>query len=554
MLKSLLNKYSKFWRADLIAALSVSFVAIPQVLAYASMAGLPPYLGLYASTIPTFIAAFLGTSKILSTGPVAVVSLLTASALSRIVVTDPSQLVLLAVVLAVFVGVIQVAFGLLKLGSFINFVAHPVMIGFTTAAAFIIGFSQVPKLLGVKIVDQEHFYQTVIEVIRNLSHLNTTTAMLGVGSLIFLLILKKIAPKVPGALFVIVGGMIVAKMLHYDGPIVGDIPRGFKLVDVSGVAALDFKPLFSSAMVIAIVGFMEGISVVKSLATQTRDKVNPNKEFIAQGFANISSGLIGSFPVAGSVSRTALNFASGAQTQLASMFLGIISLLALFLLAPLLYYLTYASLAAIIIVAVIGLVKVKEISELLRVRPRDGMVAVATLGSTLFFAPHLDSGIIVGIVASIIAHLHRSATPHVEVFFCHDKDYIHSHHYHLRTYPSNKKVMGVAIDSSLNFTNVSFIYEKIMSEVKKHKTKPKYVLLIASAINHIDSSAEQVLHEMHDELKEHDIQLLFAGLKSQVEESLKKTNLYEYLGGGNIYAETNMALSAINELEDGSNA
>lgn len=539
---------TKFWRKDFAAALSVSFIAIPQALAYAAMAGLPPYIGLYATSVPTFIAALLGTSRVLSTGPVAIISLLTAASIAQYG-SDPSQLIVAAVMLSVMVGLIQIVLGLAKVGSFINFIAHPVLSGFTTAAAFIIWFSQVPKLLGVSVSDQPHFYQVFLETLEKLPSLHPASAFIGISSILLLFLLKKFAPKVPAALIVVIIGTYISMVMHYGGPIVGDVPRGFALFDFRTISGINPTSLFTNALIIAIVGFVSGISIIKQLAVQTRDKVNPNKELLAQGFANISSGLVGAYPIAGSVSRTALNLSAGAQTRLASIFLGLISVLVMIFFTPYLYHLTYASLAAIIMVAVFDLIDIKEIYRLLRTQMRDGLVALVTLVATLFFAPHLDIGIMVGIVASVLAHLHRSANPHLEIFFCHDVDYLHSHHYHLKTYPSNEKVLGVSIHSSLSFANASLIYERIMGEVEKYVRKPKYVMLIANSIGGIDASAEKVLLDMHADLKEKKIQLLFAGLKPHVEDSLKKTNFYDFLGGSNIYPEINLALKAIHHRE-----
>lgn len=544
-----LQSIKENWRADLAAAVSVSFIAIPQALAYATMAGLPPYIGLYATSIPTFFAAFFSTSRVLSTGPVAIISLLTAASLSQLGTTDPVQILTAAAILSILVGIFQIVLGLVRAGTVINFIAHPVLSGFTTAAAFIIWFSQVPKLLGIVVSNHAHFYQIFIETIRNLSQIDASTAFIGMGSIFALMLFKKLMPKAPAALLVVVAGTLMSMVMQYSGPIVGSVPNGFEFFDVKNLLGFDASNLLVNAFVIAVVGFVSGISIVKSLAIHTRDKVNPNKELFAQGAANISSGLVGSFPVAGSVSRTALNMNAGAKTRMSSMFLGIISILVMLFFTPYLYYLTYASLAAIIMVAVFELIDFKEIFRLLKSQPRDGAVAAITLGSTLLFAPHLDIGILIGIGASVLAHMHRSATPHMDIFFCHDVDYLHSHHYHLKTYPSNEKVLGVSIHSSLSFANASLIYEKIMNELRSQKKKPKYILLIASSIGEIDASAEKILLDLHADLKEEKIQLLFAGIKSHVEESLRKTEFYDFVGGANIYPEINLALKAINDRE-----
>lgn len=543
------HEQMKTWKKDFTAALSVSFIAIPQSLAYATMAGLPAYIGLYATSVPTFFAALFGTSRVLSTGPVAIISLLTAASLRQFA-HNPTQLIIASVTLTLLVGGIQIALGLLRMGTFINFIAYPVLSGFTTAAAFIIWFSQVPKLLGVPVSDQPHFYQVFLETIEKLPSLHVSTMVIGLGSIAFYMLIKKFAPRLPAALFVVIGGTIVSMLMHYSGPVVGSVPQGFAFFDLKSIIGFNPTSLLTNAFIIAIVGFVSGISIIKQLAIQTRDRVDPNRELIAQGVANMSSGLVGAYPVAGSVSRTALNISAGAETRLSSMMLGIISLLVMIFFTPFLFHLTYASLAAIIMVAVVELIDIKTIVKLLETQLRDGLVAIVTLGSILMFAPHLDIGILIGIVASVIAHLHRSATPHLEIFFCHDVDYLHSHHYYLKTYPSNQKVLGVSIDSSLSFANASLIHAKIIEEIERYKQKPKYVLLIANSIGGIDASAEKVLLSLHSDLRERKIKLLFAGLKPHVENSLKKTEFYDFIGGANIYPEINLALKAINDHEE----
>lgn len=539
----------KTWKKDLAAALSVSFIAIPQALAYATMAGLPAYVGLYATALPTFFAGLFGTSRVLSTGPVAIISLLTAASLAEFA-SNPTQLIIASVVLTLLVGLIQIVLGMLRMGSVVNFIAHPVLSGFGTAAAFIIWFSQIPKLLGVPITNHPHFYQVFIQTIQNLSMIDGATMIIGVGSILFFLLLKKLALKLPVALMVIAGGTMLSIYFNYSGPIVGSVPQGFSLFDVRSIIGFNPTSLFTNAFIIAVVGFVSGISIIKQLAVQTRDKVNPNQELIAQGIANMSSGLVGGFPVAGSVSRTAVNMNAGADSKFASVFLGLICLFVMIFFTPFLFHITYASLAAIIMVSVADLIDVKEIQRLLKTQYRDGVVAVVTLVATLFFAPHLDVGILIGIVASLLAHLHRVSKPEVDIFFCHDIDYLHSHNYHLHTYPSNQKVMGVSIGLSLSFVNATYVQEKILEHIETHQSKPKYVLLIANSIGGIDASAEQVLLQLHSDLREKKIKLLLAGLKPHVESSLKNTEFYDFVGGKNIYPEINLALKAIHDREE----
>lgn len=547
MIKNFISQH----KSDMIAALSVACVAIPQSVAYSVLAGLPPQLGLYAASVPTILAAIFSTSRLLSTGPVAAISLLTAAALSEMTSGGGTNIIIAVVLLSLFVGAIQFFFGYFKLGSVINFVAHPVMVGFTSAAAIIICVAQVPKLLGIPVASNTGFFVTIVNIIKNSDAMSITTSIVGVFSLALLLLLKKFFPKIPGALVVIIISTLGGVLFGYSGEIVGPLPQGFLKLDITGFQSLRFSSILYHSSVIALVGFVTAISVIKSFATTTRDKINPNKELIAQGFANLSSGLVGSFPISGSLSRTALNIAFGAQSRYSSIFLGVIGICSILFFGKFLYHLAYATLAAIIIVAVFDMINLKGLLEIYKVRRRDGIVAAATLLSTLVFSPQITVGIVIGIASSIAAHLHRSSHPHLEVFFCNDKDYLHSHHYHLHTYPSNKKVLGVAVRSSLNFTNAAYIKERILLEVGSREEKPAYIMLITNAINHIDLSAEEVLYELHQELKEKKIQLLLAGVIPEVEESLEKTKLYRFIGGKNIYPEIDIALHAISEREKG---
>lgn len=531
-------------KEDIVAGISVSFVAIPQSLAYAALAGVPVYYGLYALSIPTIIAALLGTSKILSTGPVAPISLLTAALLQQFSLENPSSIVTYAAALAILVGLIQIILGLSKLGTIINYIARPVIVGFTTASAFVIGFSQVPQLFGLIIGKHDHFISSVLDMILHINQLSIETTIFGISALIYIILMKKYVPLFPSALIVVAGSTLLSKFLNYNGLIVGNIPQGLPSINIGALTDAPISLMLPSALIISVVGFMGSVTVIKSLAHKTQDRIDPNKELIAQGGANLSAGMIGSFPVAGSVSRTALNYSMGAKSKVASIIVGVIAIIVILGFSQILYYLPFAILAAIIIAAISDLIKINEIIELVKIRPHDGIVTIITLVSTLLFSPHLDHGILIGIIASIGMHLHQSARPHIEIFFCHDKDYIHSHRYQIHTYPTNKRVMGVAVDSSLTFTNATYVYSKIMEALRKHR-KPKYILLLCNSISYIDSSAEEVLLDLHSDLDNIGIGLLFAGLHSRVINQLQATEVYDFIGGENIYPRANLALRAI---------
>lgn len=538
----------KFFKEDIVSAISLSFVAVPQALAYAALAGVPIHYGLYAASIPTFLAALLGRSRVLFTGPAAAISILTAGLLSQYELSDPVLLLAYTSTLALLVGLIQILLGITRMGTIINFIAKPVILGFTTAAALVIAFSQIPSLFGLTIEKHDHFYQQVFEIVNSFSTLSLETSIFGIMGLLIIVIIKKRSPLFPATLLVVLLSIILSWTFAYEGKIIGELPKGVPVINIKAIFNLPLLSLIPSATIIAIVGFVEGITVIKSLSQKTRDRVDPNHELIAQGTANISSGLLGAFPIAGSLSKTALSHTLGTKTKMAAMIVGIITLIVAIGFADIFYYLPYATLAAIIISAVFGIIHVDKFKKLIKSRPREGAVAIITVITSLYFAPHLDYGIIVGIIASIIAYLHRNAHPNIQIFFCHDKDYLHSHGFQIRTYPTNKKVMGVTVDASLTFANATYVYSKIMKSLKINK-KPKYVLILCSKINNIDASAEEVLIDLYSDLKDMGITLLLSGLQEHVIREMKITKVYDFIGGENIYPRTSIALKAIYATE-----
>ena len=538
----------KFHKEDLISAISLSFVAVPQALAYAALAGVPIHYGLYAASIPTFLAALLGTSKVLFTGPAAAISILTAGLISQYGLSDPALILAYTSTLALLVGLIQILLGITKMGTIINFIAKPVIMGFTTAAAIVIAFSQIPYLFGLSVEKHSHFYQDVFEIVTKFQSISLETSIFGIVGIIIIVLTTKRFPVFPATLLVVLVSIVLSWLIGYEGKIIGDLPKGVPSLNFKDLFNLPLISMIPSATIIAIVGFVEGITVIKSLSQKTRDHVDPNHELIAQGTANISSGLLGAFPVAGSLSKTALSHTLGTKTKMAAMIVGIITLIVAIGFADIFYYLPYATLAAIIISAVFGIVHVDKFKKLIKSRPREGAVAIITVITSLYFAPHLDYGIIVGIIASVIAYLHRNAHPNIQIFFCHDKDYLHSHGFQIRTYPTNKKVMGVTVDASLTFANATYVYDKIMKSLKIKK-KPKYVLILCSKINNIDASAEEILIDLYSDLKDMGITLLLSGLQEHVIREMKVTKVYDFIGGENIYPRTSIALKAIYATE-----
>jgi SulP family sulfate permease len=403
-------------RADLIAGITVALVLIPQSMAYAQLAGLPPYYGLYAAFLPGILAALWGSSKQLATGPVAVVSLLTATALTPFAQTGTDQFVVLAILLAFLVGLIQLALGAFRLGVVVNFLSHPVIVGFTNAAALIIGLSQLNKIFGVPMPRSGHFATDIWAVVQALEHTHLPTLVMGVVAFAIMWGMKKYTPRLPGVLVAVALATLASWGLDFPGlggKVVGDIPAGLPSLALPTLDPQMALDLLASAVVISLLGFMEAISIAKAMAAKTKDRIDPNQELIGQGIANILGSLSQSYPVSGSFSRSAVNLNAGARTGMSSVFAGIVVLITLLFLTPLLYFLPQSVLAAVIMLAVVGLINFKAIRHAWEAHPHDGAAAIVTFVATLAFAPHLDNGILAGAGLAVGLFLYRTMKPRV---------------------------------------------------------------------------------------------------------------------------------------------
>jgi SulP family sulfate permease len=383
-------------RADLIAGITVALVLVPQSMAYAQLAGLPVYYGLYASFLPPMVAALFGSSRQLATGPVAVVSLMTAAALGPLAAGNPEGYLAYAVLLAFMVGAFQLFLGVFRLGVLVDFLSHPVVLGFTNAGAIIIATSQLSKLFGVTVEKAEHHYETVMRVVEAaMAHTHMPTLWMGLLSIAIMYGLKKYLPKIPNVLVAVAITTVLAWYTDFKGAggaVVGSIPEG-----LPGFALPVFdwdvmQQLIATAITISLIGFMEAIAIAKAMAARTRQRLDTNQELVGQGLSNMVAGCFSGYPGSGSFSRSAVNINAGAETGFSSVVTGIVVGVTLLFLTPLLYHLPQATLASVIIMAVINLVKFKPIVHAYKAQPHDGIVAVITFVLTLAVAPHLDQG------------------------------------------------------------------------------------------------------------------------------------------------------------------
>ncbi len=533
-------------RADFVAGITVALVLIPQSMAYAQLAGLPAYYGLYAAFLPGMVAALWGSSKQLATGPVAVVSLLTASALAPLAAVGSEQFIALAILLALLVGLVQLVLGVFKLGVVVNFLSHPVIVGFTNAAALIIGLSQLNKIFGVSMPRSEHFMNDIWAVVQNLGGTHWPTLVMGAAAFAMMWGLKKYLPKLPGVLVAVVLTTFVSWAVGYEaagGKVVGSIPPGLPSVALPQLDLGLVTQLITSAIVISLVGFMEAISIAKAMAAKTKDRVDPNQELIGQGIANIVGSFTQAYPSSGSFSRSAVNLNAGARTGMSSVFTGLIVLGTLLVLTPLLYHLPQAVLAAVIMMAVVGLINFKAIKHAWEANRHDGAASVVTFLATLAFAPHLDNGILVGAGLAIVLFLYRTMKPRVALLGRFPDGTLRDLHVHPQL-PTDERIVVVRFDGQLYFANVSFFEDTILGAVADHPTA-KFILVVGDGINQVDASGEEVLQHLVQRLAAIGITIAFSGLKRQVLQVLERTHLLPVIGRDNIFATEDMALKAI---------
>jgi SulP family sulfate permease len=515
-------------------------------MAYALLAGLPPAVGLYAATVPVVVYALFGTSRQLAVGPVAIVSLLTASALAPLVAEGSAGYVSAAALLAFLVGVVHLVLGVGRLGYLVNLLSHSVLVGFTAAASIIIGFSQAKHLLGISVERKDHFYETVLAVVDGLGGTNWVTLAVGLICLGALFAMKSLLPRVPGALVVVVGSILAVQLLDLEGrgvKVVGDIPDtlpAFGLPDFDGSLV---GSLATTAFVITMVGFMESIAVAKVYARRNRYEVDPNQELVGLGAANVASGLFGGYPVTGGFSRTAVNATAGARTPLASIVTAAIVTATIAFFTPLLSSLPNAALGAVIIMAVIGLVDVAEMRHIARVKKSDLIGLNVAFVATLVFG--IELGILIAIVASMLVVFARMSMPH-SATLGHVKGT--TTYRNIERFPeatTSDGVTVVRVDAALSFVNVTNVKKLLLAHAENLvDADPGVLLLDASGINDIDATGVEMFCELMSELDEQGVALHLADVKGPVRDVLHRAGVWDLLGQ-NIHPCTHDAVEVI---------
>jgi len=535
------KKLSKrYLNKDIIAGITVALILIPQSLAYAQLAGLPPQIGLYASLLPPIVAVVFGSSQLMSTGPVAIRSLMTAAALTPIAVVGGSDYIIYALILTFILGVILLTLGLFKLGEFVNFLSHPVVYGFTNAAVIIIATTQLANFFGVASVSYPYHYQTVIAVAKNaLTNTHLPTLALGISSLIAMVIFKKVSPRIPGTLIIIIVSSLTVFITGYSGRLVGEIPSGLPVLRIPPLNTAIIGQLFITATTMALVGFTEAISVAQAMAIKTKERLDPNKELIGQGLANVVSALSSGYAVSGSFSRTSVNYQSGAKTWFSSVVSSFVVLLTLLIFTKMLFFIPTVTLAAVIILAVSSLVDFSKIKFIWATNRYDAAAAVLTFLGTLYFAPRIEIGVLIGVVFSMSHFVFQSTHPRVSFLSRYKDDQFHdSNAFHLNRCAN---IAVVRLDAPLFFANASY-FENIIIKDLSDNPKLTYILIDASGVNEIDATGEEMLRNLVEELRGAKKELYFSEVRRPVAEMLKKSGLWEDVGDNNFFPTTKIAV------------
>lgn len=663
------------FRLDAISGLTVALVLIPQSMAYAQLAGLPAYYGLYASFLPPMIAALFGSSRQLATGPVAVVSLMTAASLEPLATAGSPGYIAYAVLLALMVGAFQFSLGVLKLGLVVNFLSHPVVNGFTNAAAIIIASSQLSKMFGVSVDSAAHHYETIIAVIEAALHYtHWPTFIMGAFAFVIMYTLKRISPKIPNVLVAVAVTTVIswATGFQHDakvpinaienpdaqalierfnrtveaippiaekraqaykaleevqqshdmvsvlerehavnilsiemaqlkkesqdyreqirsmlfagipenggvrfflpdqvpanaesdgrtwrirvgnkpldennlpmmggGAVVGGIPAG---LPAFSVPTLDWKVLLHLlpyAAIISLLGFMEAISIAKAMAAKTGQRLDPNQELIGQGLANVLGAMSRSYPTSGSFSRSAVNLQSGAQTGLSSVFTSLAVVIVLLFFTPLLYHLPQSVLAAVIMMAVIGLINATGFIHAWEAQWYDGLISIISFICTLAFAPHLDRGIMVGVVLSLLVFLYKSMRPKVAALSRHEDQSLRD----CLTFGLKecKYMTLIRFDGPLFFANASYLEDKIMERMREMEHL-KHIVIVSNGINDIDASGEETLSLLVDRVRSAGVDISLSGVNESVMKVLKRTHFLEKIGEDHLFPTMERAI------------
>jgi len=544
ILEWLPNYEKSFLKGDLIAGITVGIILIPQGIAYALIAGLPPIYGLYCALVPQVIYAIFGSARQVAIGPVAMDSLIVATGVSTLALAGSESYIEIAILLAFMVGTIQFVLGVFSLGFIVNFLSRPVITGFTSAVALIIGINQFRNLLGVDFVQSDQIHELLEDIWMKFSFYNLPTTIIGMIAVAIIFVFRKIDKRIPSALIVVVLGIVIMRFFGKnltDVSIVKNIPSGLPSFGIPTIELEQIRELFPIALTLVMVGYLETISIGKSQETkQDVYKVRPNQELIALGLSNIFGSFFKAYPTASSFSRSAINQESGAKTGMAAFISVVMVIITLLFFTPLFYYLPKAILAAIIIVAVFALVNIKEAAFLWRANNLDFWLLISTFIATLFFG--IEYGITVGVGLSLVVLIFRTSRPYVvELGKVPDANFYRNKE-RFEEVIIDDDILVFRFDAQLFYANSSYFRDKMDEMADKKGKALKLIVLDSESINRTDSTGVEMLKERIKFYQKKGVLFYFAGAKGPLRDALFKGGLLEIIDVNHFFMRANDAV------------
>jgi len=536
---------------DLKAGITTGMMLIPQGMAYAVIAGMPPIYGLYAGVIPLLIYPFFGTSNHLSVGPVAVDMLIVAAGVGMISSPNNSDFVGLVILLTMMTGILQLLMGTFRMGALFNFFSRPVIAGFTMAAPIIIAFTQLENLLGIDLANTQYIVLIVGEALNQLSNVHMPTLYWGSGAIMLLVALNHYSPKLPASAIVLSLSVLLAWVINIEEQgveLVGNVPEGLPPISLPELNFENLRRLLPTALTLALVQFMSIASLGKAFAKRHDYLIDSNHELVAIGASNFMGSLFSSLPVSGSFSRSAAAEQAGVRSPLANDITSVLVVLTLLFLTPLFYFLPMPILAAIIMVSVFGLIDIREIQFLFKAKKSEGLIAIFTFICTLLIG--IQEGILLGVGASMMTMLYKYSRPAVAELGVMPGTRIFKN---LDRNPEAQRIDGLLIlrvDASFSFINAEFFRDFILEKSHEQDRNTQFVIIDGSTINMLDTTATDSLKSIIKTLRGWDMELYMSGLKGPVRDVIEKSGLKEFLGPDHYCEDPHEAVERILEKMD----